>query len=131
MADAALTVFVSVGKADRGYFESHGKLRCGIVSPGRDYIGLLGKADDAQERQRKIQGAADVCLIRVVFTSRGVAQYTTTIMGASAKFSSQLHKVTYSDDKGWEVWHFVGDIPLREENDAGELLVFTEWLEVE
>jgi hypothetical protein len=60
----------------------------------------------------------------------GLSHYTTHTMGHRSNYSSQLYKTTYHDGVDWQVWHFIGDLPLSERTATGDVLLSTEWLEI-
>ena len=132
-AAPALTLYVAVSADVRRYFESIGKISCHVITPGREYVGLCSCPEDALERHRICMGSAskqECCVLRVSFTHLGVSHYTTHTMGHRSNYSSQLYKTTYHDGVDWQVWHFIGDLPLSERTATGDVLLSTEWLEI-
>ena len=47
----------------------------------------------------------------------------------AGNFKPKLYKNVYNDSAtDWKVWHFVGALPLTENDEHGKPLVFTDWL---
>ena len=75
--------------------------------------------------QKKLSSHTDA-LLRICFTAAGLAEYATTVTTAQGNFKPKLYKNVYNDSAtDWKVWHFVGELPLSENDQHGQPLVAT------
>ena len=70
-------------------------------------------------------------ILKVIFSTLGVAHFVTTCEDSSYNFQPILSKRCNwyaTRDKG--AWHFIRNLPLSLNDDQGNILVTTEWLEI-
>ena len=101
----------------------------GHVSPGadgREYVGLRKFLENAIERCQLTAGAqlaGTHWLLRLTFTTEGLARYCTVCTGHSQRYVPRLAKHMFADSAtDWEVWHFTGELPLKQPD-----LIRIEW----
>ena len=70
-------------------------------------------------------------ILKVIFSTLGVAHFVTTYEDKSYHFQPILSKMCNkyaTRDKG--AWHFIRNLPLSLSDDHGNALVTTEWLDI-
>ena len=132
MVASALTLYLVIHAEEQVYSVDVNQIVARINHPQKLYIGLRESRDEAISRVEQIHTRdfqlPMFVLLKISFTSLGVAHYTTNLADVDHCFAPILHKQTYNDKtQDWGVWHFHGNMPLRQESDAGDLLISTEW----
>ena len=126
----SLTLYVAMHEEDAIHCMSHGSVPTRFVSPKKNIIGFRESPEAAVERYRyhcrRHTPMDQLSILRVTFSALGIAHYVTETCNAEAYFSSRLSKQTFKGDVDWGVWHFVGDLSLRESE-----LLSHEWHRVE
>ena len=135
--DVALVAYVAVHKEDRELCEKAGAVRLRHYSAThKAYVGLRAHASHAMERAETLFGKkcavhkGNFLLLRVQFSSKGVAKYATAMHGPDESFAPTLHKITYPKDSGgtdYGAWAFHGDLPLQQSED-GHVLISSSWM---
>jgi hypothetical protein len=135
MADFMLTTWTVVEKVDRPACERVGSVLIRYVNPGRDYVGLRERREDAMERAH-LTSAASVTsqthiFLKTTFSTAGIARYATRTHGADHGFAPMLVKKVYRDTTyDWKVWHFHDDLPLQATSETGVAWIVSEWEEI-
>ena len=135
MANCMLTTWTVVEKVDRPACASVDSILMRYVNPGRDYVGLRERREDAVERA-VLTSAMPVAsqthiFLKTTFSMAGVAHYATRSQGADRAFAPILVKKVYRDASyDWKVWHFHGDLPLQVTSEAGVAFITSEWEEI-
>ena len=115
------------------------KMQCGVGQWKADqawHIGLRERVVDAVDRAIKVEGRDNVSkethmILRVTFSALGVAHFGTKCQDSSLQFRQKLYKKSYYDNIDWGVWHLLGDLPLSLNDEQGNTLVSSEYLEIQ
>ena len=115
------------------------KMQCGVGQWKADqawHIGLRERVVDAVDRAIKVEGRDNVSkethlILRVTFSALGVAYFGTKCQDSSFQFRPKLYKMTFHDNKDWGVWHLLCDLPLSLNDEQGNTLVSSEYMEIE
>ena len=105
------------------------------IPPHWWHIGLRESPEEAVRRagQAGEPVAKDThVILKVIFSTLGVAHFVTTYEDKSYHFQPILSKYckwNAKHDKG--AWHFIRNLPLTLNDDQGNILVTTEWIEIE
>ena len=133
MAAAGLVLYVVVAKVDMPSCLGLGHLPRRYVG-GRDYIGLRERPEDAVARAGLISedpvDKTTHVLLKIIFSTEGIAHYATTCAGSAHGFAARLYKNTYRGEYDWKVWHFLEDLPLEARSSSGALYIRSEWMEI-
>ena len=129
----ALVVYVTVPKELKKIVDDAKSCPAWYVSgPGRDYVGLRERKDEAVERSQRIFNKPVTkethIFLKITFSEAGFAKYATLSM-PTHNFAPQLSKMVYytrSEQAAydWKVWHWNGDLPLDDP------LIESEWVEI-
>ena len=116
------------------------KMQCGVGQWKADraitqYIGLREREDYAVDRAIMVEGRDNVnkdthMILRVTFSALGVAHFGTKCQDSSFQFRPKLYKMTFHDNNDWGVWHLLCDLPLSLNDDKGNTLVSSEYMEI-
>ena len=104
-----------------------------LSGPGKHYVGLRQRKQDAVERAKMIYYPTSVnkethIFLKTTFTAAGFAKYATLSTDHEHNFVPKLHKkVYYYSPRDWQVWRWNGDLPLAE-RENGEPLIWSEWV---
>jgi hypothetical protein len=115
------------------------KMQCGVGQWKADqawHIGLRERVVDAVDRAIKVEGRDNVSkethmILRVTFSALGVAHFGTKCQDSSFQFRPKLYKMSYHDTNDWGVWHLLCDLPLSLNDEQGNTLVSSEYMEIE
>ena len=132
--EPALHLWLAVHIGDIHMCEKEGvPLRNYSGGPEKLYICLRQCKVEATNRIVQVSGQTcpiskhTIVLFSLKCNRRGFFKYATKALGADRRFQTQVHKRAYSDNsKDWGVWCFYGDLLLQEE-EAGEVLIHSEW----
>ena len=140
-APAPLVLYTMVSKACVDESSDLNKLKmqmqCGeCEAEDAWHIGFRTLADDAVERAIQVEGRANVSkeshmILRVEFSALGFAHFGTTCQGSSLQFLPALYKKSYHGPTDWGVWHLLCDLPLSLNDEQGNTLVSSEYMEIE
>ena len=100
-----------------------------LLRGDKPYIGLRERAEDAVERAEYFTKDTHK-ILKITFTTAGIAHFTTNTTGAAFHFASSLSKHIYNDDTDWKVWHYIGDLRLNSSYQRGVQLTKAEICEV-
>ena len=114
---------------DRGYYEplSHGYAGA--------YISLRVSRDAAVIRAEQFFDAhidpASYAMLEITFTTHGAAHYCMQGAGVEYNHASILDRQTYGkkDQTNYDAWHFNGKLYLTAEDDAGNVLMSSKWVD--
>ena len=115
LQEPELVLYLAVHKDDVACINQCGEVPLRLASPKRSTIGLREKMEDAVGRYCLAFGPTpkeELAVLRVVFTSLGIAHYTTDNCGPTHDFQCRLSKKIWNDDVDYGVWHFIGALPL-------------------
>ena len=115
------------------------KMQCGVGQWKAEkawHIGFRERVVDAVDRAIKVEGRDNVSkethmILRVTFSALGVAHFGTKCQDSSFQFRPKLYKMSYYDNIDWGVWHLLGDLPLSLNDEQGNTLVSSEYLEIQ
>jgi hypothetical protein len=117
------------------------KMQCGVGQWKADraitqYIGLREREDYAVDRAIMVEGRDHVnkdthMILRVTFSALGVAHFGRYYQDSSLQFRQKLYKKSYYGNIDWGVWHLLGDLPLSLNDEQGNTLVSSEYLEIQ
>ena len=114
-----MPLYIVLARADRAVVE--GMQRVPLRYAGQHpYVGLRARPSDAVRRYNLtfpggVSPEAHV-MLELVFTTAGLARYCTEATEEAHGFVPRLTKRVYYDGgRDWGVWHFIGDLPLGEE----------------
>jgi hypothetical protein len=115
------------------------KMQCGVGQWKADqawHIGLREREDYAVDRAIKVEGRDNVnkdthMILRVTFSALGVAHFGRYYQDSSLQFRQKLYKKSYYGNIDWGVWHLLGDLPLSLNDEQGNTLVSSEYLEIQ
>ena len=130
----ALVVYVTVPKELKKIVDEAKSCPAWYVSgPGRDYVGLRERKDEAVERSQKIFNKSVTkethIFLKMTFSVAGFVKYATLYTDHKHNFAPQLYKMVYHTRSeqaahDWKVWHWNGDLPLDDP------LIEFEWAEI-
>ena len=111
------SLYVVVHEDDFSTCERDGCLPSLRVNPGKDYISLRVSPEAAMERYRQTFGATvpteKLLVLCLNFTEKGFAHFASDICDQAHFFCPRLSKKVVNDScTDWGVWHFVGDLPM-------------------
>jgi hypothetical protein len=134
----ALVLYLVIHKDDQVACELASAVQRRYVTPWANYIGLRETLADAVDRRLKIWGGEEIepvtddthVGLRVTITSHGVDELVRRISAPDDCFSSTLFKKKFPTDKktDWKVWHFVGDLPLKDHPLYDPNVYTAEWI---
>ena len=117
------------------------KMQCGVGQWKADraitqYIGLREREDYAVDRAIMVEGRDNVnkdthMILRVTFSALGVAHFGRYYQDSSLQWRQKLYKKSYYGNIDWGVWHLLGDLPLSLNDEQGNTLVSSEYLEIQ
>ena len=113
--EPSLVLYLAMHKHDVASIKAGGEVPLRHVSPKKSTIGLRERLEDAVERYSLAFGPTakeELAVLRVVFTSLGIAHYTTDNCGPTHHFQCRLSKKIWNDNVDYGVWHFIGALPL-------------------
>ena len=132
--EQALTLYKVVPRVDVEHISIDGHLRMKRRGPDGFHIGLRTTVHDALDRAQLFHDRVSKdthVVLEVVFTSAGLAHYTTANAGKDYQFQSMLSKRhNGGGDYDWGVWRFCQDLPLHAYNEAGTCLIASTWLDI-
>ena len=137
VADGALELFLAVHPDDYpGVVETGVVPRRHYAATHKTYIGLRENRDAAADRAMKLfdkgcpMEKGTLRLLRIQFSYKGFAQYSTRVLGPEEAFAPMLYKIIYPYDKSckdYGAWAFHGDLPLQQIAEDGQVLIASEW----
>ena len=115
------------------------KMQCGVGQWKADqawHIGLRKRVVDALDRAIQVEGSDNVSkethmILRVTFSALGVAHFGRYYQDSSLQWRQKLYKKSYYGNIDWGVWHLLGDLPLSLNDEQGNTLVSSEYLEIQ
>ena len=120
MALPALTLYLVLHKDDAELAFRVEQISTRHVSPSWPEIGLRQEPEQALERYKMIFGTVDhssLVLCEILFSAAGIAKWATELSDKTYDFQPRLYKKAWrSQEKDWGVWHFVGDLPLKDKD---------------
>ena len=115
LEEPQLVLYLALHKDDVATINKGVEVPLRYVSPTKSTIGLRERLEDALHRYSLAFGPTakeELAVLRVVFTSLGIAHYTTDNCGPTHDFQCRLSKKIWNDDVDYGVWHFIGALPL-------------------
>ncbi len=89
-------------------------------SPSWPHFGLRPVPEQALDRNKKMFGTVDhfsLALCEIRFSAAGIAKWVTELSDKTYDFQPRLYKKAWrNQDKDWGVWHFLGDLPLKDKD---------------
>ena len=118
--DEFLVLYMVVHRDDLESVNACGAFCPCLVSKDKAHVALRVKVDQAQESFKMIcKNAApdNGIMIRVAFSASAILRYTTTCVPTSHHAQMLSKRVWWNDNSGedYGVWHFLGDLPIRED----------------
>ena len=129
----SLFLYRCVLKADIRHFDEAGALAAKTQGHDATYIGLRENPEDALDRTKLYNDRVgkDIHCLLEEFTPQGIAHFVMQCQGPEHQFQSTLFKVTYRGSKDWDVWHFLGDLPLQAVGGMNNPLIISRWMEIQ
>ena len=135
MAETGLTLYLAVHKGDRAACDLQQCVPRRLAG-GLSYVGLREQAvyalQGAQLHTHEPVGKDNHLVLQVHFTAHGIAHFATTCADVEYGFAPVLTKKIFKGNTtDWQVWHFLGDLPLEVTGPDGRSYLKTTWQCVE